>query len=111
VTIRGKIQRGIRRRSAEVVNTNETVGFIKRTGLKWVAPCNQKGMARMGGITPESRMAGMAKRKPARKTYSGRMGVTSACSRVPISRSRARPMAVTRVVVMTSKTVMTPGIM
>ena len=39
------------------------------------------------------------------------MGVTSTCSSVPISRSRESPMAVTKVVVMTSKMVITPGIM
>ena len=47
---------------------------------------------------------------PTRSTE-GEMGVTSTCSRVPISRSRARPMAVTMVVTMTSNIAITPGIM
>ena len=39
------------------------------------------------------------------------MGVTSTCSRVPISRSLARPMAVTMVVTTISSIAITPGIM
>ena len=41
----------------------------------------------------------------------GRMGVTSTCSSVPISRSRASPMAVTMVVTTTSSIAAMPGTM